>query len=94
MGTQYGQLYVIKLKEKDPLDFSDFWILQIHDYYNGHISNILLSYNKKILLTCGHDGNIFAFKINDDTSLEEHEVPKLEDSLFIVSLSFSKYFLI
>ncbi|KAF3430089.1 hypothetical protein E2986_07212 [Frieseomelitta varia] len=83
LGTQYGQLYVIKLKEKDPLDFSDFWILQTHDYYNGHISNILLSYNKKILLTCGHDGNIFAFKINDDTSLEEHEVPKLEDSLFI-----------
>ncbi|KAK1137227.1 hypothetical protein K0M31_001748 [Melipona bicolor] len=83
LGTQYGQLYVIKLKETDPLDFSDFWILQTHDYYNGHISNILLSYNKNILLTCGHDGNIFAFKINDDTPLEEHEVPKLEDSLFI-----------
>lgn len=85
MGTQYGELYVIKLKEKDPLDFSDFWILQTHDYYNGHISNILLSYNEKILLTCGHDGNIFAFKINDNISLKEHEVPKLEDSLFIVS---------
>lgn len=85
MGTQYGQLYVIKIKDKDPLDFSDCWILQTHDHYNGHISNILFGYNKEILLTCGQDGNIFSFKINDDTPYEEYEVPMLENSLFIVS---------
>ncbi|XP_068986815.1 cilia- and flagella-associated protein 44 isoform X3 [Bombus flavifrons] len=83
LGTQYGQLYVIKIKDKDPLDFSDCWILQTHDHYNGHISNILFGYNKEILLTCGQDGNIFSFKINDDTPYEEYEVPMLENSLFI-----------
>ena len=83
LGTQYGQLYVVKIKDKDPLDFSDCWILQTHDHYNGHISNILFGYNKEILLTCGQDGNIFSFKINDDTPYEEYEIPKLEYSLFI-----------
>lgn len=86
MGTQYGQIYVIKIKQEDPLNFSDCWILQTHDHYNGHISKILLSYNKEMLLTCGHDGNIFSFSIND-ISDEKYEIPKLEYFLFVVYLS-------
>ncbi|XP_017757877.1 PREDICTED: uncharacterized protein LOC108549132 [Eufriesea mexicana] len=83
LGTQYGELYVIKIKEQEPLDFSDCWILQTHDYYNGHISNILLSYDKEMLLTCGHDGNIFSFKINDNTPHEKYQIPEPEHSLFV-----------
>ncbi|XP_031368455.1 cilia- and flagella-associated protein 44 isoform X2 [Apis dorsata] len=82
LGTQYGQIYVIKIKEEDPLNFLDCWILQTHDHYNGHISKILLSYNKEMLLTCGHDGNIFSFSIND-ISDEKYEIPKLEYFLFV-----------
>ncbi|CAL7949001.1 unnamed protein product [Xylocopa violacea] len=83
LGTQYGELYVIKMKEKDPLDFSDCWILPIHDYYNGHMSKIVLSYDKTMLLTCGHDGNIFSFKINNDVSYKKYIIPKPIPSLFV-----------
>lgn len=85
LTTQYGELYVCKMKDEDPLNFSDYWILPIHDYYNGHISKILLSYDQKLLLTCGHDGNIFSFTINDDTSYESIHIPKAQDSLPLVS---------
>ncbi|XP_076666446.1 cilia- and flagella-associated protein 44 isoform X2 [Andrena cerasifolii] len=81
LTTQYGELYVCKMKHEDPLDFSDYWILPIHDYYNGHISKILLSYDQKILLTCGHDGNIFSFTINDDASYESIRIPEAKDPL-------------
>ncbi|XP_076298900.1 cilia- and flagella-associated protein 44 isoform X2 [Lasioglossum baleicum] len=81
LGTQYGELYICRLKMEDPLDFSDCWILPIHDYYNGHMSKILLSYDKKMLLTCGYDGNIFSFTINYDTGEESIEIPVAEDSL-------------
>ncbi|XP_076637400.1 cilia- and flagella-associated protein 44 isoform X1 [Colletes latitarsis] len=81
LGTQYGELYVAKMRKEDPLDLSDSWILPIHDYYNGCISKMLLSYDKKMLLTCGHDGNIFSFKINDDTPLESIEIPKVQHPL-------------
>ncbi|XP_076177015.1 cilia- and flagella-associated protein 44 isoform X2 [Ptiloglossa arizonensis] len=81
LGTQYGELYVCKITEEDSLDFSDFWILPIHDYYNGCISKMLLSYNREMLLTCGYDGNLFSFKINDDTPNEDVEIPKVQDSL-------------
>ncbi|XP_076749592.1 cilia- and flagella-associated protein 44 [Xylocopa sonorina] len=83
LGTQYGELYIIKMKEKDPLDFSDCWILPIHDYYNGHMSKIVLSYDRTMLLTCGHDGNIFSFKINDDVSYKKYIIPKPISSLFV-----------
>ncbi|XP_076652358.1 cilia- and flagella-associated protein 44 isoform X2 [Halictus rubicundus] len=81
LGTQYGELCVCRLKIEDPLDFTDYWILPIHDYYNGHMSKMLLSYDKKMLLTCGYDGNIFSFTINCDTVDESIDVPVVKDSL-------------
>ncbi|CAK9822070.1 Cilia- and flagella-associated protein 44 [Anthophora retusa] len=83
LGTQYGELHIIKIKEKDSLDFSDCYILSTHDYYNGHISRILLSYDQKMLLTCGYDGNIFSFKVNDNISHKEYEVSKPEHPPFM-----------
>lgn len=85
MGTQYGELFICKMKKEDPLSFSDYWILPIHDYYNGHIAKIVLSYDKKMLLTCGHDGNIFSFEINDDTPHESVDIPEAERSLPLVN---------
>ncbi|XP_029043385.1 cilia- and flagella-associated protein 44 isoform X1 [Osmia bicornis bicornis] len=76
LGTEHGELYISKVNEEDPLDLSDYWILPIHDYYNGRMSKILFSYNKTMLLTCGHDGNIFSFNINDDTPDESIIIPK------------------
>nr|XP_033337675.1 cilia- and flagella-associated protein 44 [Megalopta genalis] len=81
LGTQYGELHVCRMNMEDPLDFSDYWILPIHDYYNGRISKMLLSYDKKMLLTSGYDGNIFAFTINSDAEDESIEIPVAEDSL-------------
>lgn len=84
MGTQHGELYISKVYEEDPLDLSDYWILPVHDYYNGHMSKILFSYDKKMLLTCGHDGNIFSFNINDDTPDESITIPKPTPSFPLV----------
>ncbi|XP_015431042.1 PREDICTED: uncharacterized protein LOC107187452 [Dufourea novaeangliae] len=81
LGTQYGELYVCKMNDEDPLNFSDYWILPIHDPYNGHISKILLSYDKKMLLTCGHDGNIFSFIINTDVLDDSLKIPVEQHSL-------------
>ncbi|XP_076234530.1 cilia- and flagella-associated protein 44 isoform X2 [Calliopsis andreniformis] len=81
LTTQYGELFICKIKKENPLDFSDYWILPIHDYYNGHISKILLSYNKTMLLTCGYDGNIFSFEINDDTPHESVNIPETKRPL-------------
>nr|XP_012143309.1 PREDICTED: flagellar attachment zone protein 1 isoform X2 [Megachile rotundata] len=75
LATQYGELYICKINKEDPLDFSDYWILPVHDYYNGLMSKISFGYDKKMLLTCGHDGNIFSFIINDDISDESIEIP-------------------
>lgn len=71
-----GEIRVCKVNPEDHTDLSDYWILPMHDNYNGYIPKMLLSYDHTILLTCGHDGNLFSYKINDDTADEKIDIPQ------------------
>lgn len=62
-----GEIRVCKINSNDESDFSDYWTLPMHDNFNGCIPSMRLSYDKKMLLTCGYDGNIFSFIINDES---------------------------
>lgn len=72
---QHGEIRVCRVNPEDHLDLSDYWLLPMHDNFNGTIPKMTLSYDHKVLLTCGYDGNLFSFSINDQTSHPEPEVP-------------------
>lgn len=79
---EHGEIRVCRVNKDDHTDLSDYWILPMHDNYNGYIPKILLSHDNRMLLTCGHDGNLFSFLINDDGDFlesnlrpESHESP-------------------
>ncbi|XP_067210276.1 cilia- and flagella-associated protein 44 isoform X2 [Linepithema humile] len=72
-GMQYGQIRVCKWKPKNYTDLSDYWILPMHDNYNGCIPKMILSHDRKMLFTCGYDGNLFSYEITDDTPSEAIE---------------------
>ncbi|KAI4496377.1 hypothetical protein M0804_000187 [Polistes exclamans] len=76
LGMERGEIRVCKINPQDHSDLSDYWILPMHDNYNGYIPKMLLSYDHKIFLTCGYDGNLFTYKINDNTADEIIEIPK------------------
>lgn len=76
LGLLNGEIRVCRVNAKDYTDFSDYWTLSMHDNYYGFISKMLISYDNKMLLTCGHDGNLFSYVINEDTRESEHEIPK------------------
>ncbi|KAL2733263.1 cilia- and flagella-associated protein 44 isoform X1 [Vespula maculifrons] len=76
LGMECGEIRVCKVNPEDHTDLSDYWILPMHDNYNGYIPKMLLSYDHTILLTCGHDGNLFSYKINDDTADEKIDIPQ------------------
>lgn len=80
-----GELRVCKVNPEEETDFSNYWILSMHDNFNGYISSIRLSYDKKMLLTCGYDGNIFSYTINDDSPAPEIQIPVVESAAQIVS---------
>ncbi|XP_066592907.1 cilia- and flagella-associated protein 44 [Prorops nasuta] len=66
LGMQHGEIRICRLNSEDPSDFSDYWMLPMHDHYNGCIPKMLLSCDGSMLLTCGHDGNLFSFVISDE----------------------------
>lgn len=70
-----GILRVCKINPQDDTDFSDYWTLSMHDNMNGRIPCMRLSSDKKILLSCGYDGNIFSYTINDDSPAPEVKLP-------------------
>lgn len=81
---EHGQIRVCKWKSEDYTDLSDYWILSMHDNYNGHIPKIILSYDHKMLFTCGYDGNLFSYKISDDTPLEVLDFETIEKTFSLV----------
>ncbi|XP_015185345.1 PREDICTED: cilia- and flagella-associated protein 44 [Polistes dominula] len=76
LGMEHGEIRICKINPQDHTDLSDYWILPMHDNYNGYIPKMLLSYDHQIFLTCGHDGNLFSYKINDNTADEIIKIPK------------------
>ncbi|XP_032671308.1 cilia- and flagella-associated protein 44 isoform X3 [Odontomachus brunneus] len=91
LGMEQGQIRVCKYKSENYTDLSDYWILPMHDNYNGYIPKMILSHDQTMLFTCGYDGNLFSYEINDDTPSEATEfeitaetsplsyVPSIED---------------
>lgn len=82
---EHGEIRVCRINSNDDMDFSDYWIISMHDNFNGYIPKILLSYNNNVLITCGHDGNLFTFEINDENSNYEHKIPVPEKGEILVS---------
>lgn len=83
---EHGQIRVCKLKPENYTDLSDYWILSMHDNFNGYIPKIILSYNQKMLFTCGYDGNLFSYEINDDTPFEAIEFEIIKGILSLVRI--------
>lgn len=83
-----GQIRVCRWKPENYTDFSDYWTLPMHDNYNGYIPKMILSYDQRLLFTCGYDGNLFSYEINDDSPLEEVEFEKAKGTLSLVCLHF------
>ncbi|XP_064376544.1 cilia- and flagella-associated protein 44 isoform X6 [Dromaius novaehollandiae] len=64
-GMQNGALRVYPLREKDlsANTLKEYWSFSVHDNDYGQIQGICSSYDDRFLITCGGDGNIFAFNI-------------------------------
>uniref|UniRef100_A0A8B9S2J3 Cilia- and flagella-associated protein 44 n=1 Tax=Apteryx owenii TaxID=8824 RepID=A0A8B9S2J3_APTOW len=64
-GMQNGALRVYPLREKDLAanTLKEYWSFNVHDNDYGQIQRICSSYDDRFLITCGGDGNIFAFNI-------------------------------
>ncbi|KAL7301745.1 hypothetical protein TKK_0005740 [Trichogramma kaykai] len=77
LGTQHGALRVCRIKTEDEADWSDYWSLPMHDYYTGRVQAMCLGYDRRTLVSCGLDGNVFTYAINDDVPLDdEFKIPK------------------
>ncbi|XP_008204820.1 cilia- and flagella-associated protein 44 isoform X2 [Nasonia vitripennis] len=87
-GIEKGEIRVCKINSHDESDFSDYWTLTMHDNFNGCIPSMRLSYDKKMLLTCGHDGNIFSFIINDESFEPEKQTLDVKSTAQIPALDF------
>lgn len=59
---QDGAIRINKMNREDFRNLSDYWRLPMHDNLNGYISKMCFSYDEKYLFSCGHDGNVFAYK--------------------------------
>lgn len=88
LGLGNGEIRMCHVNSEDDADFSNYWVLPMHDNLYGHISKMYLSFNQKMLLTCGYDGNIFSFLINDDMPPEEVEEPQVSTDVEIVRFTF------
>ncbi|XP_078415672.1 cilia- and flagella-associated protein 44 [Cetorhinus maximus] len=64
-GMENGavRIYPLLFNDFDLKSMQIFWSLSIHDNDYGHIKRICISYDSQFLVTCGADGNIFAFSI-------------------------------
>ncbi|XP_015588735.2 uncharacterized protein LOC107264707 [Cephus cinctus] len=87
LGMEHGEIRICRVNPEDHTDFSDYWILSMHDNYNGYIPKILLSHDQKMLLTCGHDGNLFSFLINDDTPPLTFHIPRAKEPLLLPNVN-------
>ncbi|XP_018302310.1 uncharacterized protein [Mycetomoellerius zeteki] len=81
LGMEHGEIRVCRWKPENYTDLSDYWIIPMHDNYNGYIPKIILSHDQKMLFTCGYDGNLFSYEINDDTPFEKIEFEKTKGTL-------------
>ncbi|EGI64268.1 WD repeat-containing protein 52 [Acromyrmex echinatior] len=90
LGMEHGEIRICKWKPKNYTDLSDYWILPMHDNYNGYISKMVLSHDQNMLFTCGYDGNLFSYEINDDTPFEQIKFEKTEGTLSLWKIIYNE----
>ncbi|KYN44488.1 WD repeat-containing protein 52 [Trachymyrmex septentrionalis] len=81
LGMEHGEIRICRWKPENYTDLSDYWILPMHDNYNGYIPKMIPSHDQKMFFTCGYDGNLFSYEINDDTPFEKIEFEKTKGTL-------------
>lgn len=69
---QNGEIRICRINKNEPTDLSDYLLLPMHDNSNGKISKILLSHDETMLLTCGWDGNLFSYRINENLFVKKN----------------------
>ncbi|KAF7998128.1 hypothetical protein HCN44_009526 [Aphidius gifuensis] len=88
LGMQNGEIRICRINKNEPTDLSDYLVLPMHDNSNGKISKILLSHDETMLLTCGWDGNLFSYKINENSYIKKNgEEPKASKKIIKKSIS-------
>ncbi|XP_029161342.1 cilia- and flagella-associated protein 44 isoform X2 [Nylanderia fulva] len=87
LGMEHGQIRVCKWKPENYTDLSDYWILSMHDPFNGYIPKIITSHNQKTLFTCGYDGNLFSYEVNDDIPFEAIEFEIIKETFSLPNIS-------
>ncbi|XP_048448621.1 cilia- and flagella-associated protein 44-like, partial [Rhincodon typus] len=72
-GMENGaiRIYPLSFNDYDLKSMQIFWSLNAHDNESGHIKRICISYDDQFLVTCGADGNIFAFSILPEEDIAE-----------------------
>ncbi|XP_050303878.1 cilia- and flagella-associated protein 44 [Anthonomus grandis grandis] len=63
-AMQDGSIRVNKVNPEDYTDLSDYFTISMHDNQNGFVPMLCFSYDEKYLFSCGHDGNIFAYRFS------------------------------
>lgn len=65
---QNGSIVVVLVE--DPCDkFSNYWQISMHDNYDGAVKSLCFSNDKKLLFSCGTDGSIFSYYLNNEEKL-------------------------
>lgn len=63
LGMNDGKIRINRVR-KDWRDLSNYWVLSMHDNFNGKIPAIRFSYDDKYLFSIGKDGNLFSYNWN------------------------------
>lgn len=76
IAKRNGQIRISKFKYDNFRDLNDYWLLSMHDNFNGIITQMSFSYDYRNFFTCGEDGNIFSYNFNPPYEFEKIEVPE------------------
>ncbi|KAL4229263.1 hypothetical protein ACF0H5_012303 [Mactra antiquata] len=71
-GMMNGQIRIQNLEEAYSIAaMGPFWCLSVHDNNYGHITSLKESYDGKVLVSTGADGNFFQFSIMQQEQLDQ-----------------------
>ncbi|XP_046388185.1 cilia- and flagella-associated protein 44 [Ischnura elegans] len=63
-GMKNGSIRINSVTSTNPMDFSDYLLLPMHDSANGTVRSLFFSPDGSILFSSGDDGNVFSYNFN------------------------------
>lgn len=82
LGMSDGKIRINRIRD-NWRDWSDYWLLSMHDNFFGKIPAIKFSYDELFMFTVGGDGNLFSYNWNTPrpkiTPIEARPVPRVSD---------------